>query len=64
MSKKIETYIDIHRIRERTKVEEFNQEARNLGISYGQLQARETCHILRSNKNVKDLKELGDFYSN
>lgn len=63
MSKKKETYIDYQRVRERTAVEDFNGEARKLGLTYGQLQARETLFMLRSNKNVAELSDLQTHYA-
>lgn len=55
-------YFDLNRKSVKTELDDFNAEARKLGLSYGELQARETCHILRSNKTVKKLKELENVF--
>ena len=51
-----DTYFNLNRKSVKTPLDDFNAEARKLGISYGELQARETCHILRSDKAIKELK--------
>ncbi len=53
-----DAYFNLNKKSVKTELDKFNAEARKLGISYGELQARETCHILRSDKAVKDLKQL------
>lgn len=63
MPKKNDTWIDYQRVRERTAVEDFNGEARKLGLTYGQLQARETLFLLRSNKNVAEFSDLQTHYA-
>lgn len=60
---KMGTYIDINRVHERTNLENFNAEARKLGLSYGQLQARETLFLERSNKNVAKMSDLQTHYA-
>lgn len=57
-----DTYFNLNRKSVKAELDEFNAEARKLGISYGELQARETCHILRSDKAVKDLKQLENVF--
>ena len=57
-----DTYFNLNRKSVKTPLDDFNAEARKLGISYGELQARETCHILRSDNAVKELKELENVF--
>lgn len=57
MAKKEGLYFDLNRKYVRTELDDFNAEARKQGITYGKLQAQETCNILKSDKSVKDLKK-------
>lgn len=56
-------YFDLNRKSVKTELEDFNAEARKLGLSYGQLQARETLFMERSNKNVAKMSDLQTHYA-
>lgn len=63
MKIKNNSYFNPNRQKERSDLEEFNGEARRLGLSYGQLQARETLFLERSNKNVAKMTDLQTHYA-